>query len=126
MSVSSSGVMSILLFVIVCVLIFFMQKTAYDMRISDWSSDVFSSDLPWHMAGCSRALRGSLARIDQAARRRSCEERAPDCLGRVAGSRHFGLGRPRSPCGDSAAACRQTRASTSQQDARIAVHDLAA
>src|SRR3546814_3679804 len=24
---------------------FFMQKTAYDMRIIDWSSDVFSSDL---------------------------------------------------------------------------------
>src|SRR3546814_3960023 len=26
-------------------LFFFMQKTAYDMRISDWSSDVCSSDL---------------------------------------------------------------------------------
>src|SRR3546814_3282562 len=25
---------------------FFMQKTAYEMRISDWSSDVCSSDLP--------------------------------------------------------------------------------
>src|SRR3546814_14496354 len=25
---------------------FFKQKTAYDMRISDWSSDVCSSDLP--------------------------------------------------------------------------------
>src|SRR3546814_8314996 len=24
-----------------------MQKTAYEMRISDWSSDVCSSDLPW-------------------------------------------------------------------------------
>src|SRR3546814_4144871 len=31
-----------------CVLLFFFffkQKTAYDMRISDWSSDVCSSDL---------------------------------------------------------------------------------
>src|SRR3546814_2545921 len=30
-----------------CVLIFFLfkQKTAYEMRISDWSSDVCSSDL---------------------------------------------------------------------------------
>src|SRR3546814_828887 len=28
-----------------CVL-FFKQKTAYEMRISDWSSDVCSSDLP--------------------------------------------------------------------------------
>src|SRR3546814_5725940 len=25
--------------------VFFRQKTAYEMRISDWSSDVFSSDL---------------------------------------------------------------------------------
>src|SRR3546814_8561859 len=34
-----------------------MQKTAYEMRISDWSSDVCSADLddvahqPWHDAG---------------------------------------------------------------------------
>src|SRR3546814_3511930 len=28
-----------------CVVCFFKQKTAYDMRISDWSSDVCSSDL---------------------------------------------------------------------------------
>src|SRR3546814_2268167 len=27
---------------------FFKQKTAYEMRISDWSSDVCSSDLRWH------------------------------------------------------------------------------
>src|SRR3546814_6683346 len=27
--------------------LFFKQKTAYDMRISDWSSDVCSSDLKW-------------------------------------------------------------------------------
>src|SRR3546814_4023410 len=26
---------------------FFKQKTAYEMRISDWSSDVCSSDLSW-------------------------------------------------------------------------------
>src|SRR3546814_9987253 len=28
---------------------FFKQKTAYEMRISDWSSDVCSSDLPERM-----------------------------------------------------------------------------
>src|SRR3546814_4620819 len=28
-----------------CVMFFFKQKTAYEMRISDWSSDVCSSDL---------------------------------------------------------------------------------
>src|SRR3546814_17702879 len=29
----------------VSIFFFFMQKTSYEMRISDWSSDVFSSDL---------------------------------------------------------------------------------
>src|SRR3546814_8014144 len=29
----------------VCLLFFITQKTAYEMRISDWSSDVCSSDL---------------------------------------------------------------------------------
>src|SRR3546814_6970909 len=31
--------------VCVCLFFFFKQKTAYEMRISDWSSDVCSSDL---------------------------------------------------------------------------------
>src|SRR3546814_19740830 len=30
---------------------FFKQKTAYEMRISDWSSDVCSSDLGWAAGG---------------------------------------------------------------------------
>src|SRR3546814_13011936 len=30
---------------LICVFFFFKQKTAYEMRISDWSSDVCSSDL---------------------------------------------------------------------------------
>src|SRR3546814_18910947 len=30
---------------LLCVVFFFKQKTAYEMRISDWSSDVCSSDL---------------------------------------------------------------------------------
>src|SRR3546814_2056557 len=36
-----------------CVLVFFFfkQKTAYEMRISDWSSDVCSSDLPARAGG---------------------------------------------------------------------------
>src|SRR3546814_10638863 len=29
-----------------CLLFFFKQKTSYELRISDWSSDVCSSDLP--------------------------------------------------------------------------------
>src|SRR3546814_10447048 len=32
---------------------FFKQKTAYEMRISDWSSDVCSSDLPRWRIGVS-------------------------------------------------------------------------
>src|SRR3546814_16978540 len=32
-------------YVISCFFFFFKQKTAYEMRISDWSSDVCSSDL---------------------------------------------------------------------------------
>src|SRR3546814_8447752 len=31
---------------------FFKQKTAYEMRISDWSSDVCASDLPHQPSGC--------------------------------------------------------------------------
>src|SRR3546814_10456168 len=31
-----------------CCFFFFKQKTAYEMRISDWSSDVCSSDLRQH------------------------------------------------------------------------------
>src|SRR3546814_6337992 len=39
--------------------VFFKQKTAYALRISDWSSDVCSSDLvaaiePEHVADCAR------------------------------------------------------------------------
>src|SRR3546814_16069599 len=37
--------MSYLILVEVCMFFFFKQKTAYEMRISDWSSDVCSSDL---------------------------------------------------------------------------------
>src|SRR3546814_15293997 len=33
---------------------FFKQKTAYEMRISDWSSDVCSSDLPPVLDPCAR------------------------------------------------------------------------
>src|SRR3546814_5028709 len=36
----------------ICLVFFFKQKTAYEMRISDWSSDVCSSDL-------RRAMRAS-------------------------------------------------------------------
>src|SRR3546814_1172159 len=48
-----------------CLFFFFKQKTAYEMRISDWSSDVCSSDLhaPFHQSlrdgGSRKARRGN-------------------------------------------------------------------
>src|SRR3546814_5749734 len=38
--------MLVLCTVALCLFFFFKQKTAYERRISDWSSDVCSSDLP--------------------------------------------------------------------------------
>src|SRR3546814_16963773 len=45
-------------------LFFFKQKTAYEMRISDWSSDVCSSDLVGDQAGHGgRQRRQAFARV---------------------------------------------------------------
>src|SRR3546814_3705937 len=47
-----------------CMCFFFKQKTAYEMRISDWSSDVCSSDLDPEklvgLAGITRAYERKL------------------------------------------------------------------
>src|SRR3546814_9257316 len=40
---------------------FFKQKTAYEMRISDWSSDVCSSDLAAVVARAVEGERGDVA-----------------------------------------------------------------
>src|SRR3546814_3707294 len=55
-----------------CFLCFFKQKTAYEMRISDWSSDVCSSDLV--------ALEARLRRTCVAPRQRRHEEEFGDGL----------------------------------------------
>src|SRR3546814_1331680 len=47
---------------------FFKQKTAYEMRISDWSSDVCSSDLSAQVRRCRREETASDHRTE---RRRS-------------------------------------------------------
>src|SRR3546814_17697198 len=58
-----------LLLVCVSVFFFFKQKTAYEMRISDWSSDVCSSDL--HRLAKRIPARFVVAKlIDRGARRR--------------------------------------------------------
>src|SRR3546814_3180887 len=41
---------------VVCCFFFFKQKTAYEMRISDWSSDVCSSDLDLGACGYFRLV----------------------------------------------------------------------
>src|SRR3546814_1562495 len=41
---------------------FFKQKTAYEMRISDWSSDVCSSDLAWLRPRTLASMRDAIAR----------------------------------------------------------------
>src|SRR3546814_8222122 len=43
---------------------FFKQKTAYEMRISDWSSDVCSSDLLVYVASRTRWESDSALRCD--------------------------------------------------------------
>src|SRR3546814_10516703 len=45
-----------------CFFFFFKQKTAYEMRISDWSSDVCSSDLD-DLAGHAQLAQRSNIRI---------------------------------------------------------------
>src|SRR3546814_21197331 len=44
---------------------FFKQKTAYEMRISDWSSDVCSSDLLLHMLTILKRDRDVLEQYQQ-------------------------------------------------------------
>src|SRR3546814_4348293 len=75
-----------LLNLFVC-LFFFKQKTAYEMRISDWSSAVCSSDLPHHLvqlpdedlavADLARAggLHDRVVIVGQEIGRASCRER---------------------------------------------------
>src|SRR6188474_3616333 len=66
-------------FVLYLVFFFFMQKTAYEMSLRDWSSDVCSSDLRrWCSIRSSRAGRGARAGIRGPASeigRASCRER---------------------------------------------------
>src|SRR3546814_7864198 len=71
--------MSTVWFVYMLLLFFFKQKTAYEMRISDWSSDVCSSDLLHARElpqGRSREIHAQLVRLGE------CAVRAADRRGR--------------------------------------------
>src|SRR3546814_2548266 len=62
---------------------FFKQKTAYEMRISDWSSDVCSSDLDASRAGHHRST-GPARRARAAHDRRSrCTAAGGQQIGRA-------------------------------------------
>src|SRR3546814_3145249 len=67
----------------ICLVFFFKQKTAYEMRISDWSSDVCSSDLFAQGAFHPRvvvagALFDLLDERAGALRQGGCDDSAPD------------------------------------------------
>src|SRR3546814_16531629 len=59
-----------------CVFFFFKQKTAYEMRISDWSSDVCSSDLEEQPLQDLRTLPAVIGK-----QRRAFCKKAHDCVG---------------------------------------------
>src|SRR3546814_7884192 len=82
----------LLLFFSVFVFFFFKQKTAYEMRISDWSSDVCSSDL--HPRHLPRAARGLGARNGRLA----CDECSFPWGGADGRHRDRGLGCQRHRC----------------------------
>src|SRR3546814_3629870 len=84
---------------------FFKQKTAYEMRISDWSSDVCSSDLHIESFRLSRA--GAVAgpvrnrplshsRAQTAGECRACPPCRPPTASRRAASFRLPVRRPRS------------------------------
>src|SRR3546814_7169638 len=75
------AVLFIFLFIIVIAFIiflfffFFKQKTAYEMRISDWSSDVCSSDLLLRIKQRRIEMRQQGGRDEQPQQERSEERR---------------------------------------------------
>src|SRR3546814_607824 len=57
-----------ILYMIFMLFFFFKQKTAYEMRISDWSSDVCSSDLIEHVMDPRRTMEELLATMSPGGR----------------------------------------------------------
>src|SRR3546814_6550446 len=61
---------------------FFKQKTAYEMRISDWSSDVCSSDLHAQHLRIAIAMHALVADLAMHPGQRGAERRAHERLGK--------------------------------------------
>src|SRR3546814_1108867 len=68
------GMMSVAYTGVVC-FFFFKQKTAYEMRISDWSSDVCSSDLRDVLCGDRDRAGADSALLSVAPCRTACPDR---------------------------------------------------
>src|SRR3546814_2295605 len=60
------------------VFFFFKQKTAYEMRISDWSSDVCSSDLP--ALALAADPDAALVRLERVVAASAGDERVADAI----------------------------------------------
>src|SRR3546814_8302411 len=71
------------------VFFFVKQKTADEMRISDWSSDVCSSDLPGPAGSRGRTCTGLLAGLGAMLRRRSGQRAGYRPAGRAAAPAGF-------------------------------------
>src|SRR3546814_4706862 len=68
----------------IIVFVFFKQKTAYEMRISDWSSDVCSSDL--------RAFKAKAARLQEAVETHDAKADRAFAAGAIFGAGHLRRG----------------------------------
>src|SRR3546814_8195904 len=74
-----------------CFVFFFKQKTAYEMRISDWSSDVCSSDL----AADPRPRVGRQAAVDRRDREAALDRQVGDPgVGQAADAEAAAAGQP--------------------------------
>src|SRR3546814_1141757 len=72
-----------LFLLLICLFFFFKQKTAYEMRISDWSSDVCSSDLPSGRARADRRQAAAREGLHPLHGGRQGEARSPGRGGRL-------------------------------------------
>src|SRR3546814_1397706 len=82
---------------------FFKQKTAYEMRISDWSSDVCSSDLKWRVKAAysrrvQRSTNNELNPYPEREHSETLEQGDPDILPEFIGLTELGMKIGRASC----------------------------